>query len=98
MISNNKFVNAIEWAFEKGLIQDKSNTRQCQNVIRWIKRNLNIGNNLVCVRRGVYEAELSVIERAYSAHKNRCLQTSEDRRLVMIKINAERKAKKIKNP
>lgn len=88
-----KNVNVLKWCVEKGICEDPNDTRQAQNAIRWVKRNLS-SCNIVCIKRGVYEAEESSLERAYSAHKNHCIKTSDERRVKMKKFNEQRKAAK----
>lgn len=87
-----KYINVLKWCVDKGICEDVNDTRQAQNAIRWVKRNLK-SCNMVCVKRGVYEAEESALERAYTAHKSNCVKTSEKRRELMQKKNAARAQK-----
>lgn len=85
-----KQVLVTKFLFDIGVITDLEDKKQCQNGIRWAKRNLNLGDNLICMKRGVYMADEAKLQNAYKEHLKKCKVTSQKRKDVMERVNKGR--------
>lgn len=85
-----KQVLVTKFLFDIGVITDLEHKKQCQNGIRWAKRNLNLGDNLICMKRGVYMADEAKLQNAYKEHLKKCKVTSQKRKAVMERVNKGR--------
>jgi hypothetical protein len=83
--------------FEKGILLDKTDSKQVSNAIRWFKRNIKTGSSFVCIKKGVYEMSLTELEAAYTSHKTKRKKITEKKQEVMKKVNQNKKNNPQKN-
>ncbi len=88
---SNAKVNVVDWMCEKGLIKNKEDQQQVMNAIRWFKRNIKVGDELVCLRRGVYEVDSTALEQTYKQFCQRRVESTKKKRERMKEINEQRR-------